>query len=892
MLVIALLLVGCSATKNTAFTRFYHRTTTNYNINFNGRTSYQEGMDNIFKANKDNYSDVIPLFPISNHESAQAGTGQMDRSIEKCRKAIKLHSIQKKPKRDPKRWNDPEYQVFYNQTEFNSALSDAWLMLAKSEFHKADFVGAIGTFNYVSRHYANDKDIVAQCQLWTVRAYAEMGWIYEAEEVLGRVKQDELKRANSLLYAEVNADLLLKKKQYKEAIPFVKLAAQGQKRTRDKSRFDFVLGQLYQREGNNLEATEAYKRVIKRNPPVEMEFNARLNANELSSDKKKAVKQFLKMADDYKYKDNLDQIYGAVGNLYLAEKDTLKAIEYYTQAIDKSTQNGMPKASVLVTLADLHYSLRNYALAQPCYAEAATILPVETEGYGRISHLGETLGELVVHQDIVVLQDSLQHLATLPEDQLQAVIRQIIVDLENAERAEAERLAALENEEDGLVSVNTQGMIGNIGAADWYFYNTNLLNSGKTDFRKKWGQRKLEDNWRRQSKAVTSQFENEQYANDGTLIADSVSTQVNMDTAANNPKNPAFYLKQIPRTPEMINASNEQIATALYNLGVIYKDKVQDIPLSLETFDKLEQRFPQDSRMSDVYFMRYLTFLQQGDTVQSEHWRQELLVKYPDCKQANILVHSDYVQRMLRMEQEQDSLYEATYKSYLSSHYDRVFQNKRCAEQEYPLSPLMPKFYFLNALAVAKTQTPQAFAEALREMIGKYPESEVTAMAKDMLGLINQGMESQTGESHGTLLARREETDNPVDTDTVRQADLGFTTEDAPACLLIIINNDKDSLNNLLYQVALFNFSQFLIKAFDMELGSYGQNEGVLKISNLENYKEAKWYEDLLRKDMDLSNLFVRLDARLIKISMPNLELLQRGLLSEDEYLLFEHQNL
>ena len=884
---------GCSTTKNTAFTRFYHNTTTRYNINFNGKQSFEEGMINISKNNKDDYTDVIPLFPISNHESASSATSQMDVTIEKCRKAIKLHSIQKKPKKDSKKWNDPKYQAFYNQTEFNTALADAWIMLAKAEFHKADFIGALGTFSYVMKHYANDKDMVAQCQLWMTRAYAELGWIYEAEDIISKVKQDELKRQNSILYAETYADLLLKKKQYKEALPYVQIAAKAQKKKRDKVRFDYVLAQLYQLDGNNKEAVAAYERVIKSNPPVEMEFNARLNANELSSNRKKAVKQFLKMAKDYKYKDNLDQIYGAVANIYMAQNDSAKAIEYYRMAIEKSTQAGMPKAKVLVTLADLYYERKNYAGAQPCYSEAATIIPTDNEDYGRINHLGQTLGELVQQQDIVLLQDSLQRLSKLSEEEQLKVVEKVIADLEAAEKAEAERLAALENEEDGLVSVNTQNMIGDVrGPAEWYFYNANLISSGKREFQQKWGQRKLEDNWRRQSKAVVSSFDSptEMYDEEGNLIAD--STQVmQLDTAANNPKNPAFYLRQIPNTPEMIAASDEQIATALYNMGLIYKDKVKDMDLAFETFDEFERRFPNDERMCDVYFARYLICLQQDNAEQSEAWRQQMLGKFPDCRQTQILQHPDYAQRMLRMQMEQDSLYIATYKAYLKSDYATVTANKQYAEEAYPMSKLMPRFYFLNALAIAKTQTPQLFGDALQEMIQKYPESEVSAMAKDMLGLMNQGLESQTGESHGSLITRREQEaileEQPAD--SLQQ--YAFSNADAPAVLLVIMNNEPEKVNNMLYQVALFNFSQFLIKDFDMEIITYNNNESALKISNFESYKEVVWYQGLLLKNNDLSQLFRDNHVRLLKITVPNLELLLQGLFTEQDYLLFERQN-
>lgn len=889
--VLLMALTGCSTSKNTALTRFFHSTTTRYNINFNGRQSFEEGIDNIHKANKDDYTAVIPLYPISNHQSATSATSQMDRAIEKCRKAIKLHSIQKKPKRDPKKWHEPEYQAFYNQNEFNEALDEAWMMLAKAEFYKADFIGAIGTFTYVMRHYADDKDIVSQCQLWIARSYAEMGWIYEAEEVISKVNQDELKRANSLLYAEVNADLLLKKQQYKDAISFVGLAAKGQQKKRDKVRFDFVLGQLYQLNGDNANAIASYKKVIKRNPAVEMDFNARLRVNELISDKKNAIKSLLKMAKDFKYKDNLDQIYGAVASIYLHQKDTLKAIEYYNLAVEKSTQNAMAKAEVVLTLADLYYVQGMYAEAQPMYADGVTLLTTEDERYAHVAHLAATLGELVSQQEVVQLQDSLQRLAAMPEDERLMVVEKIIADLEAAEKEAAEQAQMAEREtEDGLVSVNTQNMIGNLGTAEWYFYNSNLLASGRKTFKQKWGTRKLEDNWRRLSKAVVNDFASApQYDEEGNLLTDSLAMTAMSDTAANNPKNPAYYLKQIPTTPEMIQASNEEWATALYNMGLIAKDKVKDMPLALHTFDEFEQRFPNDDRMCDVYFQRYLIALQQDKTLESERCRLDLLQKFPDCETAKVLQDPHYIQRMQRMLVEEDSLYVDTYRAYLDGNYTQVKSNKQKADEEFSQSKLMPKFYFLNALAIAKTQEPMAFADALRDMIAKYPQSEVSAMAKDMLGLMNQGVESQKGESHGTLLTRRTE---ELQEEEAPLTGYNFVADATSYAVLLLMPNDEEKVNKVLYQLALFNFSQFLIKEFDIEVMAFNKSESALKISNFDSYKECEWYEGLLLNNNDLNVLFQQEGVRVMKIANDNLELLLKGIFSEDEYLIFERQNL
>jgi len=274
---------ACSAKKNTWSTRTYQAINTRFNVYFNATTAFEEGMRNISNANKEDYSTIIPMYPISKHDNANSAQSNMDRTIEKCRKAIKLHSIKQKPERNVKKWSDPEYQLWYKQEEFNPVLKDVWLLLAKAEFHKADFIGSVGTFTYIARHYANDKDVVARCQLWIARAYGEMGWIYEAEQVLSKLKQDDLKPQNAGLFASVNADLLLKKHQYKEAIPFLEIALKKETDKVQKQRFNFLLAQLYKKTGSNKEAYDAFTRVIKLNPSFEMDFNARIYRAELEN---------------------------------------------------------------------------------------------------------------------------------------------------------------------------------------------------------------------------------------------------------------------------------------------------------------------------------------------------------------------------------------------------------------------------------------------------------------------------------------------------------------------------------------------------------------------------------------------------------------------------------
>ena len=878
---------ACSTQKNTWASRSFHQTKTKYNIYYNGNISFAEGEDAIREANEDDYSTVLNLYPVSNHEAAKAATSQMDRTIEKCRKCIKLHSIKARPKvNQEKRRKDPEYKAWLEQEEFNNQMGKAWLLLGKAEFHKGDFLGSISTFNYIARHYAYDKDIVAQCQLWSARAYAELGWLYEAEDVLRKVQVDHLSKNSAPLYSAVSADILLKTKQYDAAIPFVKIAVKNEDRKGNRPRFYYVLGQLYQVQGDKSAARNAYKRVLDLQPDNEMEFNARLQQSQLEDDIQKSINILQKMAQLDKHKDRLDQIYGTIGDIYLEHEDTTKALEYYEKGIESSTENGINKAVVLVNAGDIYYKQRDYVKASPCYKEATQILSVENEQYARIQRRSETLDELVVEHNIVVLQDSLQRLAALSEEEQLKVVEKIIADLIQAEKDEAERLAQAERaaeNDNGPRSVNTQNMLGGGGSGAWYFYNPQLMRSGKQTFRTQWGNRILEDNWRRLSKASTSSSfmaTEEEIPEDSIANEDTISKAE--QTAEIDDHKPAFYLQQIPKTAEDIERSNQQIADALYNMVYIYRDRVGDQALSDATFQEYCRRFPTNERLVELYYMQYLTALKNQNNADAEQYRKAIIQQFPESKEATIVSHPDYFERLKKMSAEQDSLYENTYYNYQDNNFAVVKANKQYAEEHYPLTPLMPRFLFLNAIAVAKTEGQEAFTQELQDMVTRYPDNELTAMAKDMIALMGQGAESQA--SIGTSLQDRRTVETP---ENIEEGDsvLAFSTETNMASIvLMIVPNNEKILNKLLYQVALYNFSQFMIKDFDLkQIPLFSQGQSALLVSGFDTLEEAKWYQKMLQKNNELMNWLNSNQGQIIPITEENATKL--GALSIEEYL-------
>ncbi len=876
MSVVVTVTTGCSTQKNTWATRSFHQTKVKYNILYNGNTAYEEGLKQIRDAHEDDYSRILYLYPVSNHTAAEAAASQMDKTIEKCRKCIKLHSIKAKPKRDPKRANDPQYKQWLQSKEFNANMSMAWMRLAEAEFHKGDFLGAISTMNYVIRLYENDADMVARCRLWIARAYAELGWQYEAEDMLNRVQIDALSKKHARLYAAVKADVLLHGEQYTAAIPFIKIAIPYEKRKIYRPRFAYVLGQLYERNGQRNEAIEAYQDVIRMTPPYEMDFNARIRIAELQGES--SLRQLRTMTKQSKYKDKLDHIYGTMGNIYLQLRDTTTALEMYEKAIAESTQSAYAKADILVRAGDIYYTKKDYIHAQPCYRDALTILTPEHEQYATIQQRSDVLDELSAAYTQACLQDSLQHLSTLPEEQQRAIVEKIIADLIEQERQDSILQAQQERElaqENGIRSVNTANMLGGGGAqrGEWYFYNPQLIKQGQQEWRRRWGTRPLEDNWRRQNKQVMASFTDYDTDDDDADGLDSIPTTDSTTTTPTyetDTHKPEYYLQQIPRTPEALAMSDSLWRQAMIALVYIYRDKVQDEALAMETMQQLENRNATHPDLLDTYYGYYLYALRYDQQDQAAQWRQKIITYYPTSTQAQIVAQPDYFDKLKRMAQEQDSLYAHTYTAYTRAQYDIVKSNTQYAEREYPLSPLMPRFLFLNAISVARTEGQEPFIASLQHIVANHGSSEMGAMAKDMLAMMGQGMESQQGTSTSSLTDKRGQVTEQLPDTTDNTLQWSEERDQPSIVLLRLPNTDEQALNDLLYEVALFNFSQFLIRDFDMQTMPIVGEGSALRVSGFQNMDEAEWWIGLIQKNAEMQTILQSVTIQaLAEVNLP-----------------------
>lgn len=876
-LLMMVLMASCSTQKNTWSTRNYHAMTVRYNVYFNGKNSYNDGIKQLNTSHKDDFSRIIPMYTVSNHEAAKGIESQMDVTIEKSRKAIKNHSIKKKPTKKRKKMRDAEYKAWLAQEEFNPMINRAWLLLGKAEFHKGDFMGAVGTMTYIQKHFSTEPLPLAEATIWKARAYAEMGWMFEAESTIEKIKLKELHYSLTPFYHAAMADIKMKGEQYADAIPHLELAIPSEKDKFQRTRFEYVLGQLYALTGEQKKAVEHFNLAARKAQNYEMEFNASLEALKTEPKSQSAIKGLEKMAKSSNNKNYLDQIYLAEGQHYLTLKKEDKAIEMMKKAIESSTRNGIEKAVAAQTLADLYFKKHQYVEAEPYYRMAEALMNNTADNYLTVRDRKEILGELVGYYETKQLQDSLLDLSHKSPEEQRRIVNKIIEERKKADAAKAK--AAADSAALATAKMNTPGGQPSIpqrgaNSGEWYFYNQQLISAGANEFRRIWGSRTLEDNWRvaKIAGGSSERFMNDGDSNTGSNAGGKGAPNPN-DTTGGDPYNPEYYLSQIPKNNEERAAASELVADALMNMGLIYEDKLKDDSIAAVTFGELRRRFDKHPRLLDIYYSSYCIYGRLDSLRAQEEMRQRILTEYPDSKYALMLSQPDYAERAAKMYNMQDSLYQATYRAYMTGAYDTVKANFAWVEREYPTSQLMPQFTLLNALALGREGKEEEFRSAISLMVKKYPQNDVSDLGRDLLAHIGQGKTAATdGTPQSPTMGSTATTAAAATAAATTTTTAAFTTDlNSPYALALVVMQPKViTANQLLYDVAAFNFSRFMVKDFDLEIRKL-ENYDAVVVTGLMHSNEAEWYRNMVMGESSLATLVKNGTCRLVVISLENL---------------------
>ena len=894
---IALAMVSCSTQKNTAQSRWWHSFNARYNTYFNGSQAFIEGNLEKEKGNKDNYTELIPLYTVGNKQSRDIGKGQFDRTIEKCEKAIHQHSIKAKPEWNSSKRKTAKDREWLGRREYNPFLWKAWLLLGKAQFQKGAFDEAAATFSYMSRLYHTQPLMNGLARAWLAKCYTELGWKYDAEDVIRNMSRDSMDFRAVKDWDYTYANYYIRLGDYQKAIPYLRKVIKHERRSIQRAREWFLMGQIQNLVGNREEAYRAFGKVIGCHPPYELEFNARIAQTEVaaSSDSRQMISKLRRMAASDNNAEYLDQVYYAIGNIHMTRRDTTEAIRAYEKGNRLSTRNGIEKGVLLLTLGNIYWEKEQFADAQRCYGEAIGLLDKERPDYEALSNRSKILDELVPYTNTIHLQDSLLALATMPEAERNKAIDRVIDALKKKEKEE--RDAQLEQEAAAAANASQAARADNnravtptmpsAGNGQWYFYNPTAVSQGKATFQRQWGKRENIDNWQRINQTVISLKgdtpEDQQDQEDPETAMDQERPLSPTDSIAADPHERDYYLAQIPFTAEQQAECHTLLQEALFRAGIILKDKMDHLRLSEQYLRRLTSDYPGYEHADEAWYHLYLLYLREGNHLQANNCISHLKAEHPESEWTILLTDPYYAENAKFGEHIEDSLYAATYEAFKQDRTDMVKANASLSAKRFPQGANRAKFLFIDGMSRLNDGDGDGCLELLREVVERYPDSEVSPLAGMIIKGVQDGRRLHGGKFDiGDVWTMRDITlthDSTI-------VDTLSTERNQQYLFLLVYEPDSVNENQLLFEMARYNFTNFLVRNFEIQID---EDNGLHRmiISGFLSFDEAMQYARQLYGNNQMKEKLA--SCRSLIISEANLQLIGRQF-SYDEYQQFYEQ--
>jgi tetratricopeptide (TPR) repeat protein len=719
---------SCKTTKNTSFYRGWHNMNSRFNGYFLAREDKKETVKKIEKANREDFTKLLPVFIYPPTEAVKSYSSDFDKVIKRSTDVIQRHAIVTEK----------------GKVEIANAckwIDECYTLIGISDLYKRELFPALEVFEYVSKKYTEPEARYTGI-LWMMKTYNELGSLSKTELFLDEIKNAKdfpKKKSFKKDLALITADYNIKRENYPAATKALSEAILLTRKKPEKARYCYLIAQLYTEMGDNKNALIYYSKVVKLHPTYDMAFSARIKRAGVyaaeQGDSKEIKRELTRMARDRKNEEFLDQIYYALAQITCAEKDTLNALKYLDKSIANSISNNPQKALSFLKRGDIYFDKQNYRAAEMNYDTAISVLPKDYPTYPIVESKKKSLTALVLNLDIIKTQDSLLTLAGMTEKERNRAIDNMIKQLKKEQaRKEEEKRVQQERQKTLAQSNLTATNSTSANAAAWYFYNPNTISLGIADFNKKWGDRKLEDNWRRSQKPQ----ENVVSDDSAGVVKDSVAQRAVVQTTnSDSIKDREFYLKDIPFSPEDQQKSTVKVIDAYYNVGVIYKEDLNNNKKSVQAFEELLKRYPTNKYKLTVYYQLYRSYLAMNNTPKADYYKNILLKDYPDTEYAKIIRSPNYAKDVMASKNQIENFYTKTYQYYLNGNYVSVIKNCNTADSLYSKSALMPQFDLLKALSIGKTQNQKALEAALTQVIIKHPIGPIKDRAQEILDLMN-----------------------------------------------------------------------------------------------------------------------------------------------------------
>ncbi len=846
-ILLVLVLFGCSTEKNSAVNRFYHGLNAHYNGYFNAKELLRTSMETYRSSREENYYKLLPVDPMPDENEVLGMYPAIDTAIVKCKKVILKHSMPSNDK--PSRKKD----------EYNPWIDENWTTIGIASYYRRDYEGALKNFNYVRKFYSNDPSLFVG-EFWMAKTYMAKGDLVKAKlhldnldkaivEESGRTKADWKTKDGKKLakfpkeirfdLELAKAELALKKDDKENAVVILENALKEARIGDDRERVHFILGQLYAEKGEKQLAFDHYSKVIKGKARFDMSFNARLQRTFLGEGEK-ARKDLTKMLRDAKNAEFKDQIYYALAQLEFRESDEEKGMEYLTLSAFYSSKNMRQKGMAYEQLGDIHFSKRNYVRAQKYYDSCATVIPEDYPNGEAIRNKATNLEKLVIAVETAYFEDSVQRIAAMDEstreDFIKSYIKKTKEEIEERKKREAERLRELQKNESLFVQDAKGGK--------WYWTNAKTRSEGYDEFKRLWGNRENEDDWRRSDKAIVIQDLEEGEEE----IVDTLAQTEPEDTLTVD-----YLSKKLPLNDSLLALSNKRLMAARYQAGMIYKEQLSEPKLAEQEFlaalDKHLMTDPHDLMSAYQMFKMH----ESGDASKASHYKDYILNNYPNSDYANYLRDPDFFVKRKELEALAEDEYVRVLDRYNRGLFYPVLTKANDVIANEPENKFRSKYMLLKALCIGRlNENKQDMVPVLDQVIAEFPGSMEAERASELLNILKNGYSSN----------------EPFDFEKKSIFDY---SDEQPYRILIFIGENETSIGART-KVADFNREFFSKERLRVSSKIYGSDQSVILVDEFPDQMSAGRYIRVFKQTrkylLDLQN------AEVYMITNDNLKVL------------------
>lgn len=711
-----LLLSACSAERNNPMSKAYHNTTARYNGYFLAKEKLRLLEEQLQEQTVYDYSQVLPIFPPLDTAKATAMAADLEDIKKKASFPIQYHPNSK--------WVDNSY-----------------VLIGKANFYELNFEEAVRTFKYVNAN-GKGKDERHEALVWLMRSFIVLGEMENAQQVSEYLRKERLNKANARELYLTRAHYYRLQGDTTQLIDNLALSLPNFDEKDAASRVRYTLGQLYQLTGQNKEADRQYSKVLRSNPPYDLGFFSRLNLGQVTelADNKEVERiegYYQRMLRDEKNKEYRDKIYYEMARFELRQQHYDKALEHLQQSL--RTPGALPnqKAYSYVLAGEIYFeNLNKYELAAAYYDSAVQVYPQQAAQYEAVAERRDILADFAQQYTTIHTQDSLQHIANMPEAERMEFLQAL------AQRVEEERLALAAKQQEQAQrqeqeSRRNQGRTdtrnetfgtSNTGGV-WYFDNPSAMASARAEFTRRWGDRPNQDFWRIRTRGETGTQPvqivqaPESIAEPETEVSPEERLKAQVDA----------YLQNLPLSTAAMQQSERMVEEALFRLAGIYAQSLQEPKEAIATYEQLLQRFPNTSHAAASYYSLYLLYGRTGNQEQQQVYYQKIKQQFPNTTYARLLDDEGFLAKTAADNLKVHALYDSAYAHYEAQEYQQAVELLKTVSAQYPFNDIQDKIMFLDAMVAARTEKPEVLREKLNWFKKEHKNSPLVKQADKLL---------------------------------------------------------------------------------------------------------------------------------------------------------------